>query len=93
MPLYEYQCTTCGHHVELFQAMDDPHSAVPCPACVMGGMMTRIVSVPAVHFHGAGFTRQPSIMREPIAADSQMQRTNWGTTSTSELGGAPLEDD
>jgi putative FmdB family regulatory protein len=52
MPLYEYQCTSCGETVEVIQAMSDPLYA-HCPKC--GGEMRKLISSPAIHFKGSGF--------------------------------------
>ena len=44
MPTYEYECTCCGHHFEMFQAM----SAKPvrkCPQC--GGKVRRLIGAGA----------------------------------------------
>lgn len=32
MPIYEYQCQSCGHEKEALQKMSDP-ALVTCPAC------------------------------------------------------------
>lgn len=52
MPLYEYQCTECGHRFERIQSF----SAEPvkeCPVCE--GEVERLISAPAVQFKGSGF--------------------------------------
>jgi len=32
MPIYQYQCTDCGHALEALQKISDP-KLVDCPAC------------------------------------------------------------
>lgn len=32
MPLYNYQCDGCGHHLEALQKISEP-ALVDCPAC------------------------------------------------------------
>ncbi|MCC6202696.1 MAG: zinc ribbon domain-containing protein [Gammaproteobacteria bacterium] len=32
MPIYEYSCNACGHHLEIMQKVSDP-LATDCPAC------------------------------------------------------------
>jgi putative FmdB family regulatory protein len=52
MPLYEYQCSKCGHRFEKIQSF----SAEPikeCPVC--GGATERLISAPAIQFKGSGF--------------------------------------
>ena len=53
MPLYEYQCDSCGHRFELIRKFSDPPLAV-CPACGKGPV-TKQVSAPAIQFKGSGF--------------------------------------
>jgi len=52
MPIYEYQCQSCGKRTELLQRMADPPLAT-CPAC--GGEVKKLVSAPAVQFKGSGW--------------------------------------
>jgi putative FmdB family regulatory protein len=52
VPLYEYECGSCGKRFEVIQKFsDEPLSA--CKFC--GGPATRLVSSPAVHFKGTGW--------------------------------------
>jgi putative FmdB family regulatory protein len=52
MPIYEYQCLTCGKRSELLQRMGDPPMAA-CPEC--GGAVKKLISSPAVQFKGSGW--------------------------------------
>ncbi|MEM9597512.1 MAG: FmdB family zinc ribbon protein [Acidobacteriota bacterium] len=52
MPLYEYQCQTCGDRFEELQRFNDPHLTV-CRTC--GGPLKRLISAPAVQFKGDGW--------------------------------------
>ena len=52
MPIYEYQCLSCGKRTELLQRMDDPPLAT-CPEC--GGEVKKLLSAPAVQFKGSGW--------------------------------------
>jgi putative FmdB family regulatory protein len=52
MPMYEYECLSCGKRTERLQRFDDaPLSA--CPAC--GGEVKKLISAPAVQFKGSGW--------------------------------------
>ena len=53
MPLYEYQCESCGHRFELIQKFSDP-PAETCPACGKGPVQ-KLVSSPAFQFKGTGW--------------------------------------
>jgi putative FmdB family regulatory protein len=52
MPLYEYQCTKCGHRFERIQKFSDP-LVKKCPEC--GGKVEQLLSAPAVQFKGSGW--------------------------------------
>jgi putative FmdB family regulatory protein len=52
MPLYEYQCDSCGHRFELIRKFTDPPPEA-CPKC--GGRVTKLFSSPAIQFKGSGF--------------------------------------
>lgn len=52
MPIYEYQCQSCGERTEAIQSYDDPPLAV-CPHC--GGPLTKLMSAPAFQFKGTGW--------------------------------------
>jgi putative FmdB family regulatory protein len=52
MPLYEYQCTKCGHRFEKIQKFSDK-KITKCPEC--GGRVEQIISAPAVQFKGSGW--------------------------------------
>ena len=52
MPLYEYQCRSCGHRFEVIRKFSDPPEKT-CPKC--GGEVDKLFSSPAIQFKGSGF--------------------------------------
>ena len=52
MPLYEYECTKCGHRFEVIQKFSDP-LAKKCPKCK--GLVRKLLSAPAIQFKGSGW--------------------------------------
>lgn len=52
MPMYEYECLSCGKRTELLQRFDDAPLST-CPAC--GGEVKKLISAPAVQFKGSGW--------------------------------------
>ena len=53
MPTYEYECKSCGHGFEVFQAMSDP-PLKDCPQC--GKEVRRLIfGGSGVIFKGSGF--------------------------------------
>jgi len=53
MPIYEYQCKSCGHELEAFQKLsDDPLKE--CPAC--GDLeLTKLISAAGFRLKGGGW--------------------------------------
>jgi len=52
MPMYEYQCLTCGMHFESRQHFNDP----PLQQCPHGHrQVRRVFSPPTIVFNGPGF--------------------------------------
>lgn len=52
MPLYEYECESCGNRFERIQKFSDPLVEI-CPTC--GGKVRKLISSPAFQFKGSGF--------------------------------------
>jgi len=52
MPLYEYQCDSCGARFERIQKFSDP-LVETCPTC--GGVVKKLLSSPAFHLKGSGW--------------------------------------
>jgi putative FmdB family regulatory protein len=52
VPLYEYQCATCGKRTEKIESLSGPHLK-KCPHC--GGKLERMVTAPAIQFKGSGW--------------------------------------
>lgn len=52
MPLYEYQCESCGERFEVMQKFADAPVTLH-EKC--GGAVRRLLSVPALQFKGSGF--------------------------------------
>jgi putative FmdB family regulatory protein len=52
MPLYEYECSRCGHRFETIQKFSDP-PLTTCPKC--GGPVHKQQSAPAFQFKGTGW--------------------------------------
>ena len=52
MPLYEYQCQSCGNRTEVIQRVSDPPLST-CEDC--GGDLKKLISAPAFQFKGTGW--------------------------------------
>ena len=52
MPIYEYECTNCGHRFERHQRVSDDPVTI-CPKCT--GYVRRVFHAVGVIFKGSGF--------------------------------------
>ena len=52
MPLYEYDCTKCGHRFERIVKFSDA-AITKCPKCK--GKVEQMISAPAIQFKGSGW--------------------------------------
>ena len=70
MPLYEYQCGSCGERFERIRKFSDAPLEV-CPNC--GGPLRKLVSSPAFHLKGSGWyaTDYAKKSGEPAASGSE----------------------
>ncbi|WP_017938727.1 FmdB family zinc ribbon protein [Zestomonas thermotolerans] len=53
MPIYEYQCASCGHQLEAIQKFSDA-PLVDCPAC-QAPELTKMLSLPGFRLKGGGW--------------------------------------
>ena len=67
MPLYEYQCDTCGHRFEVIQKFSDA-PITECPKCQ--GVVRKLFSSPAIQFKGSGFYITDYAKKSGTAASS-----------------------
>lgn len=67
MPIYEYQCQSCGHELEAMQKMSDP-VLTECPECHKPGLK-KLVSAAGFQLKGGGWYQTdfkgPSKKAEP----------------------------
>ena len=69
MPLYEYQCGTCGVRFERRQHINDEPVKI-CPEC--GGDVRRLIQPVGIIFKGSGF----------YVTDNRAKSSTSGTKST-----------
>jgi putative FmdB family regulatory protein len=69
MPTYEYACTKCGQHVEVFQRISEP----PLTTCgVCKGPLRKVFHPAGIVFKGSGFYATDS--RSKAKTDSSESR-------------------
>ena len=52
MPIYEYECTKCGHQTEVWQKFSD-QAITKCELC--SGKMRKLISQSTFHLKGTGW--------------------------------------
>lgn len=53
MPIYEYQCRSCGHELEALQKMSDP-VLTDCPSCHRADLR-KLISASGFRLSGSGW--------------------------------------
>ena len=80
MPTYEYECTSCGQHIEIFQRIsEDPLTT--CGVC--GGTLRKVFHPAGIVFKGSGFYATDS--RSGSGSGSKRD-ADVGSSSASEGG-------
>lgn len=90
MPIYEYQCQTCGNHTEILQKVSDA-PATTCPHCHQESLQKKI-SATAFHLKGNGWyvtdfkgkKDNTSQSKETISQCTTPSSTTKETASTAE---------
>lgn len=81
MPIYEYQCQSCGRRFEVKQKMTDP----PISRCAHCGMaVTKVVSASAIMFKGSGWyvTDYSDKLKPPSQSDTAEKDAGGAKAST-----------
>lgn len=90
MPTYDYQCSTCGVHFELFQSFSED-TLKKCPTRKSGnspeacsspgkGKVTKVFSAPGISFKGSGFYKNDS--RSGSSSDSSSSSSESSSSSS-----------
>jgi len=80
MPTYEYACTKCGQHVEVFQRISEP----PLTTCGVCGEPLRKVFHPAgIVFKGSGFYATDSRSKSTAGASESREESKPETKGDS----------
>jgi putative FmdB family regulatory protein len=89
MPTYEYECTVCGQHIEVFQRFsEDPLTT--CGVC--GGKLRKVFHPAGIVFKGSGFYATDSRAKASSGAastkDSEGGSSSSGATSSDSESGS-----
>jgi putative FmdB family regulatory protein len=82
MPLYEYECDSCGHRFEVIQKFSDA-PIEKCPKC--GSTVRKLMSSPAIQFKGSGWYINDYAKKDSAAATKAGNaKDGSSTTSTAD---------
>jgi putative FmdB family regulatory protein len=79
MPLYEYECDSCGHRFEVIQKFSDA-PIEKCPKC--GSTVRKLMSSPAIQFKGSGWYITDYAKKDSTAATKAGNATDGSSTTT-----------
>lgn len=88
MPLYEYQCESCGRRTEVMQSFTDPPAST-CEEC--GGVLKKLLSAPGIHFKGSGWYVSDYARGGSAAAASGSKEESKGEPKPDSAGGSKTE--
>lgn len=86
MPIYEYQCEACGHHLEAFQKISDA-PLTDCPNCQKPALAKQISST-SFQLKGTGWyaTDFRDKGKKPAVTDSSASPAKTDKSSDSSSG-------
>lgn len=83
MPIYEYQCTACGHQLEAFQKLSEK-PLTKCPECQKSSLQ-KLVSAAGFQLKGTGWYAtdfKTKKKTEEKSSDTKSGTDNKSTTDT-----------
>jgi putative FmdB family regulatory protein len=91
VPIYEYQCESCGHALEILQKLSDA-PAVDCPACAKPTLKKQI-SAAGFRLKGGGWyeTDFKSGSKKNIAGDTGSSGSAAAPSATSDTKSAAVK--
>jgi putative FmdB family regulatory protein len=82
MPMYEYECTACGHRFERIQKFSDP-PVDECPNCGEHKVQ-KLVSSPAIQFKGTGWYITDYAKKSGVGSDTKASASSEGSNASKE---------
>ena len=90
MPLYEYECESCGVRFERRQHMED-EPVKTCPEC--GGDVHRLIQPVGIIFKGSGFYVTDNRAKSSTATPGNVKKADETPAETSETSSKSDTDD
>ena len=84
MPIYEYECVSCGHVHEIMQKISDKPLS-KCPQC--SGKLQKLISQSSFHLKGSGwyatdYAKKPNSSVAPAKKKNDNSDNSTDTSST-----------
>lgn len=90
MPIYEFECSSCGHRFDRLQKMSDPDPSV-CPACDVAEVKRRL-SAPGFRLAGSGWYetdfKKDGDKKRNLAGDGAAPAASSSSTGTAASTGS-----
>jgi putative FmdB family regulatory protein len=80
MPIYEYECTACGHHLDVLQKVND-EALTDCPSCHKVALQ-KLVSATSFQLKGTGWYATDFRNKNP--SEPKKESANSDSSSSSE---------
>lgn len=82
MPIYEYECSKCGHVHEIMQKMSDKPLS-KCPQC--SGKLQKIISQSAFHLKGSGWYVTDYANKSGASSEPVKKKKNDSTDTSAKI--------
>lgn len=79
MPTYQYQCTECGHALEVHQSFTDD-ALTMCPECE--GRLRKVFNAVGVVFKGSGFYATDSRAKQTASSPAASEHSGESKAET-----------
>ncbi|MBX9676084.1 MAG: zinc ribbon domain-containing protein [Methylotenera sp.] len=84
MPIYDFQCTSCGHKLELLRKISDA-STTTCPNCNQE-TFSKMLSAPSFQLSGSGW--YATDFKDKPSKNASSKATSDSSTSSSDAPAA-----
>jgi putative FmdB family regulatory protein len=89
MPTYEYECTACGQHIEVFQRFSED-ALTECGVC--GGALRKVFHPAGIVFKGSGFYATDSRSSGASGPKPEKEPTSSGSSASDRGSSSPSAD-
>jgi putative FmdB family regulatory protein len=78
MPIYDFECVSCGYKAELMRKMSEPSQTI-CPQCA-SETFAKMLSAPSFQLNGTGWYASDFKDKKPKNSDNATEKTDVKTT-------------